>query len=50
MDIVKYRIKQHLTVYTGEVLLRSGSGSLTGSSVHSCHSLSNISDTENESD
>ena len=31
MGIISYRIKQHLTIYIGEVLARSGRGSLTGS-------------------
>ena len=31
MDIISYQIKQHLTIYTGEVLARSGHGSLIGS-------------------
>ena len=31
MGIISYRIKQHLTIYIGEVLARSGLDSLTGS-------------------
>ena len=40
MGIISYRIKQHLTIYIGEVLARSGRGSLTGYHVntadHNC--------------
>ena len=31
MDVRSYQIKQHLTIYIGEVLACSGSGSLIGS-------------------
>ena len=31
MSIISYQIKQHLTIYIGEVLARSGRGSLTDS-------------------
>ena len=31
MFFINNGIKQHITVYTGEVLLRSGRGSFTGS-------------------
>ena len=31
MDFSNYRIKQHITIYNGEVLPRNSRGSLTGS-------------------
>ena len=30
MGIISFQIKQHLTIYIGEVLARMGRGSLTG--------------------